>query len=110
MGLWGDGPERKIGGSVGWVGGCVCVWMGVCVCVSVRERERGREREKEKERGLFSCTHQYGVPMNESLLWRVLAFLADTPKSAAGTDTTDTKQQEQLKDIPWTFLPEGNER
>lgn len=29
------------------------------------------------------CTHQYGVPMKESLLCRVLVFFADTPKSAA---------------------------
>lgn len=27
-------------------------------------------------------THQYGVPMKESLLCKVLVFLADTPKSA----------------------------
>lgn len=27
-------------------------------------------------------THQYGVPMKESLLCSVLVFLADTPKSA----------------------------
>lgn len=27
-------------------------------------------------------THQYGVPMKESLLCRVLVFFADTPKSA----------------------------
>lgn len=27
-------------------------------------------------------THQYGVPMKESLLCNVLVFLADTPKSA----------------------------
>lgn len=28
-------------------------------------------------------TYQYGVPMKESLLCRVLVFFADTPKSAA---------------------------
>lgn len=28
------------------------------------------------------CTHQYGVPMKESLLCKVLLFFADTPKSA----------------------------
>lgn len=28
-------------------------------------------------------THQYGVPMKESLLCKVLVFLAETPKSAA---------------------------
>lgn len=32
---------------------------------------------------LCGCmTHQYGVPMKESLLCKVLVFLADTPKSA----------------------------
>ena len=29
--------------------------------------------------------YQYGVPMNESLLCRMLEFLADTPKSAEET-------------------------
>lgn len=31
---------------------------------------------------LGCMTHQYGVPMKESLLCNVLVFLADTPKSA----------------------------
>lgn len=30
-----------------------------------------------------ALTHQYGVPMKESLLCKVLLFFADTPKSAA---------------------------
>lgn len=33
---------------------------------------------------VFLFTYQYGVPMKESLLCRVLLFFADTPKSATG--------------------------
>ena len=32
-------------------------------------------------------THQYGVPMNVPRLLRVFLFLAETPKSADGTDS-----------------------
>lgn len=41
-------------------------------------------RSKERSASLYlgSMTHQYGVPMKESLLCNVLVFLADTPKSA----------------------------
>lgn len=38
-------------------------------------------------------THQYGVPMKESLLCRVLVFLADTPKSAA--------KKKKKDDVKW---------
>jgi hypothetical protein len=31
----------------------------------------------------LKCIYQYGVPMTEDLLSRLLTFFADTPKSAA---------------------------
>ena len=45
-----------------------------------------------------SMTHQYGVPMKESLLCNVLVFLADTPKSAErGNELMFSLSVNQLK-------------
>lgn len=44
-------------------------------------------------------THQYGVPMKESLLCKVLVFLADTPKSAGNISP--------LQMIPSSFQTEA---
>ena len=54
---------------------------------SVAVRHAGTIISWTEENGLLSAgcmTHQYGVPMKESLLCNVLVFLADTPKSAEG--------------------------
>lgn len=44
------------------------------------------------------CTHQYGVPMKESLLCKVLLFFADTPKSATRMKK-DKKKKKRWREI-----------
>jgi len=49
-----------------------------------------------------ATTHQYGVPMKESLLCRVLVFFADTPKSAKEGKEEKKKQRDR---VSGTFHP-----
>lgn len=43
------------------------------------------------------CTHQYGVPMKESLLCKVLLFFADTPKSATRMKKDKKKKKDDVR-------------
>lgn len=51
--------------------------------------------ERQCECGMM--THQYGVPMKESLLCKVLVFLADTPKSAGSRCPLQKKFHHRFK-------------
>lgn len=54
---------------------------------------------------VLHLTHQYGVPMKESLLWSVLVFLADTPKSA-GSHVIQAKPEISQRNVTViTYFP-----
>lgn len=59
---------------------------------------------------MWATTHQYGVPMKESLLCKVLVFLADTPKSAGSRGPRQKKKKNPIIVsnqgiyIVWLFL------